>query len=108
GGWRLHAWWKDTTTEAEEGTMTAAIVLWLGRGSFCVRHDPDTLRSALKRVPLFAAASLFLCGLAVLIAAPETAGFNTILRETGDALLWQAGPLDFHDELGRLNEAIGV
>jgi lysyl-tRNA synthetase class 2 len=49
-----------------------------------------------------------LCALAVWIAAPEGAGFVTILRATGDALLWQVGPLDFHDELGHLDEAIGV
>jgi len=85
----------------------AAVVLWLGRHSFCVRHDPDTLRAALRRVPLLAAASLLLCGLAMWIAAPESAGFGTILRATGDALLWQVGPLDFHRELGHLDEAIG-
>jgi len=33
--------------------------------------------------------------------------FGTILRATGDALLWQVGPLDFHRELGHLDEAIG-
>jgi lysyl-tRNA synthetase, class II len=99
---------KGLDLEAASGSVAAAVVLWIGRGSFCVRHDPDTLRTALKRVPLLAAASLFLCGLAVWIAAPETAGFSSILRETGDALLWQVGPLDFHDELGHLDEAIGA
>jgi lysyl-tRNA synthetase class 2 len=28
------------------------------------------------------------------------------VRATGDALLWQVGPFDFHDELGHLDEAI--
>jgi lysyl-tRNA synthetase class 2 len=59
-------------------------------------------------VPLLATASLVLCGLTVWIAAPESAGFGAILRATGDALLWQAGPFDFQDELGHLDEAIGV
>ena len=99
---------KGLDVEAASGSLAAAVMLWLGRGSFCVRHDPDTLRSALRRVPLLAAASLFLCGLAVWIAAPESAGLPAILRETGDALLWQAGPLDFHDEVGHLGAAIGV
>jgi lysyl-tRNA synthetase, class II len=99
---------KGLDVEAASGSVAAAVVLWLGRDSFYVRHDPDTLHSALRRVPLLAAASLFLCGLAVWIAAPESAGFVTILRATGDALLWQVGPLDFRDELGHLDEAIGV
>jgi lysyl-tRNA synthetase class 2 len=99
---------KGLDVEAASGSVAAGVVLWLGRDSFYVRYDPDTLRSALRRVPLLAAASLFLCGLAVWIAAPESAGFGSILRETGDALLWQAGPFDFQDELGHLDEAIGV
>jgi lysyl-tRNA synthetase, class II len=99
---------KGLDVEAASGSVAAGVVLWLGRDSFYVRYDPDTLRSALRRVPLLAAASLFLCGLAVWIAAPESAGFGSILRETGDALLWQAGPSDFQDELGHPDEAIGV
>ena len=98
---------KGLDVEAAAGSVGAAVVLWLGRHSFCVRHDPDTLRAALRRVPLLAAASLLLCGLAMWIAAPESACFGTILRATGDALLWQVGPLDFHRELGHLDEAIG-
>jgi lysyl-tRNA synthetase class 2 len=98
---------KGLDVEAATGSAAAAVVLWLGRHSFCVKHDPDTLRSALRRVPVLAGASLFLCGLAVWIAAPESASFATILRATGDALLWQVGPLDFHDELGHLDETIG-
>ena len=98
---------KGLDVEAAAGSVGAAVVLWLGRHSFCVRHDPDTLRAALRRVPLLAAASLLLCGLAMWIAAPERAGLGTILRATGDALLWQVGPLDFHRELGHLDEAIG-
>src|SRR6478735_9032227 len=99
---------KGLDLEAAAGSAGAAGVLWLGRRSFCVRYDPDTLRQALRRVPFLAASSLLLCALAVGIAAPESAGLVTILRATGDALLWQVGPLDFHDELGHLDEAIGV
>jgi lysyl-tRNA synthetase, class II len=99
---------KGLDVEAASGSVAAAVVLWFGRDSFYVRHDPDTLRSALRRVPLLAVASLLLCGLTVWIAAPESAGFGAILRATGDALLWQAGPFDFRDELGHLDEAIGI
>jgi lysyl-tRNA synthetase, class II len=98
---------KGLDVEAAAGSAAAAVVLWLGRHSFCVRHDPDTLRAALRRVPVLAGASLLLCGLTVWIAAPESASFATILRATGDALLWQVGPLDFHGELGHLDETIG-
>jgi lysyl-tRNA synthetase class 2 len=99
---------KGLDVEAAAGSAAAAVVLWLGRRSFCVRHDPVTRRAALRRVPVLAGASLLLCGLAVWIAAPESATFVTVVRATGDALLWQVGPLDFRDELGHLDEAIGL
>src|SRR5256885_12664901 len=41
---------KGLDVEAAGGSAAAAAVLWIGRGSFCVRHDPATLRSALRRV----------------------------------------------------------
>ena len=99
---------KGLDVEAASGSSAAAVVLWLGRDAFCVRHDPDTLRAALRRVPLLAGSSLLLCGLTMWIAAPESASLATIARATGDALLWQVGPLDFHGELGHLDEAIGL
>jgi len=98
---------KGLDVEAAAGSAAAAVVLWLGRRSFCVRHDPDTLRAALRRVPLLAGGSLLLCGLAMSIAAPPDASLAAIVRATGDALLWQVGPFDFKDELGHLDEAIG-
>jgi hypothetical protein len=79
--------------EAATGSLAAAVVLWLGRHSFYVRHDPHTLRSALRRVPLLAGASLFLCGVAMWIAAPEGASLVAIVRATGDALLWRCPAL---------------
>jgi lysyl-tRNA synthetase class 2 len=97
---------KGLDVEAAAGSLAAAVVLSWGRHSFYVRHDADTLRTALRRVPVLAAASLFLCSLAMWIAAPESASATTIARATGDALLWQVGPFDFHDELGHLDEAI--
>jgi lysyl-tRNA synthetase class 2 len=85
-----------------------ALVLWLGRGSFCVRPDPVSLRAALSRVPLLAASGLLLCGFAVWVAAPESASLGAVVRETFAALVWQPGPLDFHDELGGIDEAVGI
>jgi lysyl-tRNA synthetase class 2 len=99
---------KGLDVEEAAGTLAVAVVLWLGRGSFSVRHDPGTLRSALWRVPLLAATSLALCGLAVWVGAPQHTGLGVVVRETIDALLWQPGPLVFHDELGRLDQAVGA
>jgi lysyl-tRNA synthetase class 2 len=99
---------KGLDVEEAAGTLGLAGILWLGRHSFCVRHDPFTLRSALRLIPLVASAGLVLCGLAVWIAAPESASFSSILRETYAALTWQTGPLDFHDELGSVDEAVGA
>jgi lysyl-tRNA synthetase, class II len=99
---------KGFDIEEAAASLGAAGLLWLGRRSFNVRHDPVTLRSALWRVPLLAGGSLLLCGVAVWLAAPHNASFGAIVRATADALLWQPGPLAFPDELGGLNEAVGV
>ncbi|HSB39151.1 MAG TPA: phosphatidylglycerol lysyltransferase domain-containing protein [Gaiellaceae bacterium] len=99
---------KGLDFEPAAGSLGLAAILWLGRSSFCVRHDPVTLRSALRLIPLVAAGGLLLCGLAVWIAAPDSASFASIVRETLSALIWQPGPLDFHDELGGVDEAIGA
>jgi lysyl-tRNA synthetase, class II len=99
---------KGLAVEEAAGSFAVAGVLWLGRESFSVRHDPVTLRSALWRVPLLAAGGLLLCLLAVRLGSPEGTTLATIVRETFDALLWQPGPLVFHDELGRLDQAVGT
>ncbi len=99
---------KGLAVEEAAASFAVAGILWLGRGSFSVRHDPGTLRSALWRVPLLAAGGLLLSLLAVRMGAPEGTSLATVVRETFDALLWQPGPLVFHDELGRLDQAIGA
>jgi lysyl-tRNA synthetase, class II len=99
---------KGLDVEPALGSLALAAILWLGRGSFCVRHDPATLRVALRLAPLLALAGLLLCGLTVWIAAPEDASVGAVLRETFAALLWQPGPLDFHEELGAVDEAVGA
>ncbi len=99
---------KGLDVEEAGGSFGGAGVLWLGRRSFCVRPDPVSLRAALSRVPLIAGSGLLLCGFAVWLAAPESASFGAVVRGTVAALLWQPGPLDFHDELGSLDEAVGV
>ena len=79
----------------------AAGLLWVGRGSFFVRHDPLTLRSALWRVPTLVLGCVLTAGLSVLVAAPAGTSFSTVAEETGDLLIWQQGPLAFHDESHR-------
>jgi lysyl-tRNA synthetase, class II len=99
---------KGLDIEEAAASFAVAGLLWLGRDSFTVRHDPVTLRSAAWRVPLVAIGTLSLSTLAIWLAAPGSTSFPTVLRDTGDAFLLQPGPLVFHDELGRLDQAIGA
>ena len=99
---------KGLDLEEAVGSFSAAGLLWLGRGSFCVQHDPVTIRSALRRVPLIAGAGLLLCGLAVWNAAPWGTSLWDVARQTCDSLLWQPGPIAFRDELGGVDEAVGA
>jgi lysyl-tRNA synthetase class 2 len=94
-------------TRAASQHLGVAGLLWWGRGSFYVEHEPLRRRAALFRVPLVAAAG-FLIPLALLTAASHGAGFRTLVRETVDLLLWKQGPIVFHDELGRLDLAVGL
>jgi lysyl-tRNA synthetase, class II len=78
-------------------TWGVALVLILSRDAFTVRHDPNTLRSAVWRVPLVA-----LIGLAVAIVAVWTgshASFGTVATETFDLLRYQPGPIHFHHHI---------
>jgi lysyl-tRNA synthetase class 2 len=99
---------KGLDLEESVGSFGAAGLLWLGRSAFCVRHDPVTLRSALRRVPLVVTLGLLLCGLAVWLAAPWDTSPAAVVRQTYDSLLWQAGPISFRDELGGVDEAVGT
>ena len=99
---------KGLDVEEAAVSFAVAVVLWLGRGSFCVRPTRSSLRAALSRVPLVVGSGLLLCGFAVWLAAPESASLGAVVRETIAALVWQPGPLDFHDELGAVDEAVGL
>src|SRR5436190_10107715 len=98
---------KGLDFEEAAGDFIVATILWLGRGSFYVRHEPLNRRAALLRASLIAAGGVLLSFALVLIAA-HGASLSTLSRETGDLLLWQRGPLVFHDELGRLDLAVGL
>jgi lysyl-tRNA synthetase class 2 len=87
-------------------SVSCAGLLWASRSSFYGRHEPGTIRSAALRLPLLLAGA-FLTALAVVaIAAPASASFGAILRETGDLLLWQPGPFGFEDELAKTGLAV--
>ena len=99
---------KGLDFEEAMWSFAAAGLLWWGRAAFHVRHDPAGLRSAFYRVPAVVAATTILIVGSVWIAAPSGAGAGAILRTAGDALLWQPGPIAFHDEIGRLPLAVGL
>jgi lysyl-tRNA synthetase, class II len=94
--------------DVEEATLTlgCAVLLLASRKSFAARHEPGTFRSALLLVPLLFAAAFVAAFAVVAMAAPPAVGATAALRETGDLLLWQAGPFGFRDELARTGLAV--
>ena len=78
-------------------TWGVAVALIVSRDAFTVRHDPNTLRSAVWRVPVLA-----LVGLAVAMFAVWTgshASFGNVATETFDLLRYQPGPMHFHHHI---------
>ena len=98
---------KGLDFEDAIGDFVVAAVLWWGRDSFYVEHEPLSRRAGLLRAPFVVLGGLALSFLIVAIAAPH-ASLGTQIRQTGDFLLWQPGPLSFSDELARLDLAVGV
>ena len=98
---------KGLDFEEAAGDLLVAGALGLGRGSFYVEHEPLSRRAALARVPVAAAGGLLISFL-VVVAAAGKASLSIAAQETADLLLWQQGPLTFHDELGRLDLAVGL
>jgi lysyl-tRNA synthetase class 2 len=80
----------------EETTITwlAAAVLLGSRAAFRVRHDRITLRSAVWRVPLLGVLGLTFAA-ATAWASQGRPSWASVVRETGDLLLWRGGPLHF-------------
>jgi lysyl-tRNA synthetase, class II len=88
-------------------TWGTAALLLAGRSGFTVRHDAITLRSAIWRVPLLGIAGIALAGVATWASQGHPAPM-TILRETGDLLQWQSGPLQFHHHFSWIPLAVHV
>ncbi len=97
---------KGLDFEEALGDFVVAGILFAGRRSFYVRHEPLSMRAAATRAPIVAASG-FLVSLATVAVAARAAP-GTLVRETCDLLLWQQGPIAFHDELRRMDLAIGL
>lgn len=98
---------KGLDFEEAAGDLAVAALLWWGRSSFYVEHEPLDRGTSLRRTPIVLVFGLLVSFLAVAIAA-RNAPLGTVVRETGDLLLWWQGPIHFHDELGHLGQAIGL
>ena len=97
---------KGLDFEEAAGDLVVAGALFAGRGAFRVRHDPLGRGAAAVRAPLAVAAGFAISF--VLVAAVARASPVVDLRETWDLLLWQPGPLVFHDETKRMDLAVGL
>jgi lysyl-tRNA synthetase class 2 len=75
-------------------TWVTAALLLKAADEFRVEHDRLTLRSVLWRIPLLAAAGLAVTGIAAW-ASEGRPSPSSVIRETGDLLLWRGGPLHF-------------
>jgi lysyl-tRNA synthetase class 2 len=80
----------------EETVITWATALLLIREgrAFTVEHDPITLRSAVWRVPVLGATGLAVAAVATW-ASQGRPSWGSVVRETGDLLMWRGGPLHF-------------
>jgi lysyl-tRNA synthetase, class II len=96
---------KGLDFEATVVTWTTAAILLCGAGSFRIRHEPITLRSAIWRVPLLGLIGMALAALAAW-ASQGHPSWSTVIREAGDLLLWQPGPIPFHHHFAWI--ALGV
>jgi len=99
---------KGLDFEESFWSFAAAALLWSGRGSFHVRHDPVGLRSALLRVPVVIVGTAALIVGSIALAAPTDASPGRILRASGDAVILQPGPVSFHDDVAWLPLAVSL
>ena len=98
---------KGFDFEEAAGDLVVAAVLWWGRASFHVEHEPPSRQAAFLRAPLVACGGL-LTSFAVVSLAARHAPIGRLLRETADLLLWRPGPIAFRDEVGGIDLAVGL
>jgi lysyl-tRNA synthetase, class II len=100
---------KGLDVEEALADLAAATLLWLGRSSFYVKHEPlRAARRTLTRIVVFALGCLLVAGVTVWIGAPSNTSLQAVAHTTADFLLWRPGPLAFHDELAQLGLAVGL
>jgi lysyl-tRNA synthetase class 2 len=86
--------------DVEESVITWLVAFGLisSRAGFEVDHDDLTLRSAIWRVPLLGAMALGVTAAAAW-ASEGHPSLSSVMRETGDLLLWRTrGPIHFHHQ----------
>ncbi len=99
---------KGLDVEEATADVVAATLLWLGRTSFYVEHEPLSARGAVRRIAALMLGAAAIAGMSVWVAAGSHATFDAIASTTADLMLWQHGPLAFHDEFAQLRLALGV
>jgi lysyl-tRNA synthetase class 2 len=100
---------KGLDFEEAAADLVMASLLWCGRTSFYVEHEPLARgRRALAGVAGGAGAALVIALTAVWIGAPEGTSVGKVVRATVDLLFWRTSPIRFHDELAHLGLAVGI
>jgi lysyl-tRNA synthetase class 2 len=99
---------KGLDVEEAAADLAFAGLLWLGRSSFYVEHEPLSGRGALGRIAALTAGAAAIAGASVWLAAGPDTAHGAVARTTLDLLFWRPAPLTFHDELGQLGLALGV
>ena len=89
-------------------TLVAALLLWWGRDSFCVRHDPVRGLAGVRRLPAVWLAALGGGAVAVWASTGWDAGLPAVVRETGALLLWSSGPVTLTGDYRGLTFGIGA
>jgi lysyl-tRNA synthetase class 2 len=85
---------KGLDVEETVLTWATAAMLLASATEFRVEHNTITLRSSVWRVPLLGAFGLSLAAFAAWVSEGHPS-LGSVVRETGDLLAWQAGPLRF-------------
>ncbi len=94
----------------EEALLSVGAIglLVYGRRAFVVPSSRDGLRASALVAAATAGGALALAAVATWVALPGTASLSLVVHETTDLLLWQPGPVQFHDDLGHLPIGIGL
>jgi len=87
-------------------SLGTAVLLWMGRGAFYVRHDRPDPRILLRAFTAVAAVVTAVAGFVALSAHEDSP--RVVAGETADLLLWRHGPLAFGGDVAWLPYAAGL